>query len=661
MGRRAPKTLEEENAELRRRLQEAEQTLEAIRTGKVESLVLEGPNGPRIFLFDGAAQSYRLLIEAINEGAATLSDDGTILYCNAAFARLLGEPLERVMGARLEDRVAERFRSSFDGLRRQVDSRVELSVVDASGREIPVLLSTNAFEDDGRRLVCLVATDLRTQRRNEAIVASERFARSVLEQVADALVVCGPDGRIIRASRSAEVLCGRNPFLSSFDEAFPLFLAGESAARGVAARALAGDVLRAVPGWLSRASGETVDLQVSAAPLLGEGGESHGCVVTMVDVSEERRAQAALREADRRKDEFLAMLSHELRNPLAPIRNSLHILERAAPGGEQARRAQGVIDRQVAHVTRLVEDLLDVARISRNKIHLQKQTIDVDEIVARTVEDYRSTFEKSGIALEVTLSERALPVEADPERLAQVVGNLLGNAAKFTGRGGRADLTVEEDAASGEVVIRVRDTGVGMTPETLGQLFSPFTQADRTLERSGGGLGLGLSLVKAIVELHGGTATASSPGPGEGSEFVIRLQLLGPLSTPIPIPGEPPRRVASRVLVIEDNVDAADTLRELLELNGHSVEVAYDGVAGLERVRAFRPEVVLCDIGLPGMSGYEVARAIRCDESLKGIRLVAMSGYAHPVEVARSVAAGFDFHLAKPATLEAIESALILR
>ena len=248
MGRRAPKTLEDENAELRRRLQEAEQALEAIRTGKVESLVLEGPNGPRIFLLDGAAQSYRLLIEAINEGAATLSDDGAILYCNAAFARLFDEPLERVMGARLEDRVAERFRSSFAGLRRQADGRLELFVVDASGREVPVLLSASAFEDDGRRLVCLVATDLRTQRRNEAIVASERFARSVLEQVADALVVCGPDGRVIRASRSAEVLCGHNPFPSFFDEAFPLFLAGETAAGSVAARALAGHVLHASRG-----------------------------------------------------------------------------------------------------------------------------------------------------------------------------------------------------------------------------------------------------------------------------------------------------------------------------------------------------------------------------------------------------------------------------
>ena len=659
MGARTLKALQDENGELRRRLEEAEQAIAAIRAGDIDSLVVEGAQGPRLFLLDGAAHSYRLLIEAINEGAITLGNDGTILYCNAAFARLLSQPLERLMGARFEDLVTERFRPLFDRLRREAGGRATLSVVGASKREIPVQLSASTFMDDERRLVCLVATDLREQLRTEAIVASERLARSVFEQVADALVVCDSDGRVIRASRAAETLCGRSPLLGYFDETFPLVFGDERAARGdVVARVLAGDTLNAVPAWLPRSGAERVDLQVSAVALPSERDEDRGCIVTMVDVSAERRAQAVLREADRRKDEFLAMLSHELRNPLAPIRNSLHILELAAPGTDQARRAQEVIDRQVTHLTRLVDDLLDVVRITRNKIHLQKQAVHVDEIVVRAVEDGRPMFEANGISLAVTRPPRLLAIEADPVRMAQVVGNLLSNAAKFTERGGRADVFIEEDAERGEAVIRVRDNGMGMPRELLGRIFLPFIQADSSLDRSRGGLGLGLALVKSIVELHGGTVTVSSPGPGQGSEFVIRLPLLGQASTPILMHKPPLRSTARRVLVIEDNVDAADSLRDLLELSSHSVEVAYDGATGVERARAFRPEIVLCDIGLPGMSGYEVARAIRADECLQGARLVAMSGYALAEDVARSMAAGFDVHLAKPASLEAIEQVL---
>ncbi len=370
-------------------------------------------------------------------------------------------------------------------------------------------------------------------------------------------------------------------------------------------------------------------------------------------------ANAALVDVDRRKNEFLAMLSHELRNPLAPISNSLYVLERAAPGGDQAKRSQEVIGRQVGHLTHLVDDLLDVTRVSRNKIHLQRQRMDLCGVVRRSVEDQRSLFERGGIDLEADIPAEPLFVDADETRVAQVVGNLLQNAAKFTRRGGLTRVCVVADRAGGHAVVRVTDTGVGMAPETLAGLFHPFMQADKTLDRSMGGLGLGLALVKGLVELHGGEVSAHSAGLGQGAEFVVKLPLDGtaePHARPADVAG--PRRVR-RVLVIEDSVDAADSLRDALALGGHEVAVAYNGPDAIARARELRPEVVLCDIGLPGMDGYQVARAFRADAVLSGTHLVALSGYALPGDLQRAREGGFDDHLAKPPDLRALEEMLV--
>jgi len=362
-----------------------------------------------------------------------------------------------------------------------------------------------------------------------------------------------------------------------------------------------------------------------------------------------------MREAARRKDEFLAVLSHELRNPLAPVRNSLHVLSRVAPGGDAGRRALAVIDRQTAHLARLVDDLLDVTRIARGKIRLRTEPADLRGIVQRTVEDHRSVFASAGVDLEVHLPEDALPVCADSTRLSQVVGILLSNAAKFTPRGGRASVTAERDGRGG-VRVRVADTGAGLAPETMRRLFEPFVQADSTLDRSAGGLGLGLSIAKKLLELHGGSIVASSAGPGAGAEFVFTLPLGAEAVAGQAAPE--PRPAKRRVLVIEDGDDAAESLRDALELGGHVVEVAADGPAGLEAARVFRPEVVLCDIGLPGMDGYEVARALRADPATRNVRLVALTGYAAPDDEARAREAGFDVHVAKPPSIGAIEELL---
>jgi PAS domain S-box-containing protein len=371
-----------------------------------------------------------------------------------------------------------------------------------------------------------------------------------------------------------------------------------------------------------------------------------------------REANERLREADRAKNEFLAVLSHELRNPLAPIKNSLYILGRAAAGGEQARRAQAIVARQVDQLSRLVDDLLDVTRIARNKLALQRSRLELGQLVRRTLEDYRPIFEKAGVYLELEMDPSPVHVHADSQRMAQVVGNLLNNAAKFTPRGGRVIVRVTAEPAAARAVVTVADTGLGLTPELKAFVFEPFMQAAEGLEHREGGLGLGLALVKGVVELHGGDVSASSAGPGQGSRFVVRL----PLDLGEPAPAKPRAAPSAdrprRVLVIEDNVDAADSLRDVLQLQGHEVAVAYDGPSGIATAREFHPEVVLCDIGLPGMDGYEVARTFRADEALRGAQLVALSGYALADDLQRASEAGFEQHLTKPANFEKLAAVL---
>jgi two-component system CheB/CheR fusion protein len=316
-----------------------------------------------------------------------------------------------------------------------------------------------------------------------------------------------------------------------------------------------------------------------------------------------------------------------------------------------------VIDRQAAQLAHLVDDLLDVTRITRNKIQLQRQTLDLNELVRHTVEDHHTLFDRADVRVEFHPALRPMFVSADRNRLVQVMGNLLQNAAKFTGRGGEARITISADATERRAAIQVADTGVGMTPELVARLFQPFSQADSTLDRSKGGLGLGLALAKGLLELHGGDITARSAGLGQGTEFVVRLPLAMDDAV-APQAGARASKGRRRVLIIEDNVDAADSLRDVLAFGEHEVEVAYNGPQGIAKAKEFRPDVVFCDIGLPGMDGFAVARAFRADDALRGVFLVALSGYALPEDVARAQAAGFDRHLAKPPSLEKLEKIL---
>jgi CheY-like chemotaxis protein len=378
-----------------------------------------------------------------------------------------------------------------------------------------------------------------------------------------------------------------------------------------------------------------------------------------LDITDTKRAQEklgeaneALREADRHKDDFIGMLSHELRNPLAPIRNSTYLLKHAAPGSEQAQRAQAVIQRQTEHLTRLVDDLLDVTRIARGKIELRRSRVDLRELVSRVAEDFRWMMRDRGVRFDVAVPHQTLWADADGTRVTQVIGNLLQNAAKFTRGGDTVTLSMEVRRGSAE--IRVRDSGAGIDVELLPRVFEAFVQGKRTLARTEGGLGLGLALVKGITELHGGSVHAESAGTGTGAEFTVRLPLVAALeSNAQQEPSAPRQSGGRRVLVVDDNTDNAESLADVVRMLGHSVEVAFDGPSAVDAAKTKRPDVVLCDIGLPGMDGYEVAKALRA-AAMDSMQIVALTGYAQPEDVRKAVESGFDAHLAKPCDPEDI-------
>jgi PAS domain S-box-containing protein len=668
MARPSQSKLRGEIEELRLRLEEAEQALEAIRTGQVESLVVEGPDGPRIFSLEGATQSYRFLVESMNEGAVTLREDGTVLYCNARFAEMLGEPLQKVMGSSLREHVPERSRDAFDALlerARESAVREEVPLRAFNGDEIPAYLSVSSIVDDGRRVLCVVATDLREQKRTEEIAAAEKAARESEGRLRLALQAGGGGTWDFDLANNGawwspemyEMFGVQLGTGMQLDNTLPL-IHEEDRQR----------VLQAVKESIEHRKDYRCDFRIRH-PIRGERWlssqarlvcDESGKPVRMhgitFDITGRKRAEEALREADRRKDEFLGMLSHELRNPLAPIRNSTYILRHARPGSEQAQRAQNVIERQTQHLTRLVDDLLDVTRIARGKIELRRERVDLRDVVRRTAEDHRSVIESRGVTFRVDVPGANVWVDIDQTRLAQAIGNLLQNAAKFTRQGDSVMLSVEFDGTTAD--IRVEDSGSGIDAELLPRLFTAFVQGERTLARTQGGLGLGLAHVKGIVELHGGTVSAESAGTGHGSQFTIRLPVAGrAVAAQRSLASEPRSFTGRRVLVVDDNVDAAESLAETLKLAGHEVEVAFDGPTAIDKARLNPPDVVLCDIGLPGMSGYEVARRLRASGA-NGMQLIAVTGYAQPEDVKNAVDAGFDGHVAKPCDPEEIERLL---
>lgn len=550
-GRRLPSE-EAESSVLRAQLEEAKGVLDAIRHGEIDALLVTGPDGSRVFTLEGAEHPYRIMVESMSEGAATLVADGALAYANARLAALLEVRLERLVGQRFEDFIAppERERFAAACVAARSGQHVEpFELRTAGGNSLPALVALSPLGHSPRSAdpipaLCLIATDLTESQRNTAL---------------------------------------------------------------------------------------------------------------SLEISKREAAEAELRLAVRQKDAFLAMLAHELRNPLSPIRHASELLTGLVGGDSNARRLLAMITRQTDQLTRLVDDLLDVARIAQNRIVLRNEPQEIGALIDQAVETVQTIISEKGHELRLDKPASSLYVQGDRARLIQSLSNVLHNAAKYTAAGGVIALAVT--AAGEHLDIEVRDSGIGISEHLLPRVFDLFVQSDRTLDRAEGGLGIGLSIVKGLIEMHGGTVKAASAGVDHGATFTIRL----PRSSP-PDTSNRSQRAGSairrRVLIVDDNVDAADSLAMLLRLEGHDTETAYSATGALEAVERLRPEIVLLDVGLPQTDGYEIARYLRANNTVPGIRLIALTGYGRDEDREQARAAGFDDHLLKPADMDALRRLL---
>jgi PAS domain S-box-containing protein len=528
----------------------------------------------------------------------------------------------------------------------------EISIERPDGRRMNALAFANPLYDDQGHVTGAVnvLVDVTAQRQRK-VDARESFEalRLVIDASPVPTIVIDPDPPIVRFwSSAAEKLFGWTA-----DEAVgkPVpIVPDDKRAECAGHHALVGRG-EALPGAeTSRMTknGRRIDVTLSASPLRDAEGAVSGLLLVFHDATERRRAEHALKEADRAKNEFLATLAHELRNPLSPIRNATEILRLRGDASPELQWALDVIDRQMQHMTRLVDDLLDISRITMNRLQLRKDRVEIGEILQDAVDSCKAHFEEFEHRLSVTV-EPSIVVDADRERLAQVVANLLHNAAKYTERGGSVQLSASHE---GDVaVIAVRDTGIGIPENQLTSIFDMFTQLNPAIEGAAhGGLGIGLTLAKRLIELHGGTVKARSGGAGRGSEFTIRMPL-----APEPRKDDLARasrravpRTALRVLVVDDKEDSAKSLGMLLEMTGNQVRIAHDGVAAVREAAAFRPHAVVLDIGMPRMNGYDAARAIRREAWGRDVYLIALTGWGQEIDRLRSREAGFDQHLVKP-------------
>jgi PAS domain S-box-containing protein len=414
----------------------------------------------------------------------------------------------------------------------------------------------------------------------------------------------------------------------------------------------------AVECRLRNRQGEWVWFAIGGLAQRDGKGRAFRMAGSLVDVTERKRAEMVLQEANRAKDEFLATLAHELRNPLAPLRTGVEILKRSGTGDAATQRTLDTMQRQLTHMVRLIDDLLDISRITSGKIRLNMERISLVQAVETALELSRPGMQAARHALAVALPEHDIQLQGDMTRIAQAVGNLLNNAAKYTPPGGHVGLRVWQEGE--EAFVEVKDDGIGVPPEMLESIFSLFTQVGRSVEQAHGGLGIGLYLVRRLVALHGGSVVARSAGPGQGSTFTVRLPCLpqAPAATSAPAGAPAAAPAPMKVLVVDDNVDAAETLASLLELLGLQTRCVHDGPGVRDAALEFVPDLVLLDIGLPGMSGYEVARQLRAHPLLARTTLVALTGWGAESDRQRARDAGFDHHLTKPVALPELEKLL---
>jgi PAS domain S-box-containing protein len=594
-----------------------------------------------------------------------------VLYVSPAYEAVWGRSCQSLYndwGSFLEavhpdDR--QRVRAAVESLACGRSMAEEYRVIRPDGTERWVWDRGFPIRDDTDQVVRVagIAEDITDRKHGDAALrqSEQRFAR-FMQHLPGLAWIKGSQGRYVYANDAAARAFGL-PIAMLYGRSDQEVFSPETAAafREHDRRALETGTGIQVIETLQHEDGTVHHSLVSKFAIPSPDGDEVLVGGMAIDVTDRLEMEAALKDADRRKDEFLAMLAHELRNPLAPIAAALQLMK--GQGSRQMEEERAMAEQQVQYMARLIDDLMDVSRISRGKVALQKEVVDLGAIVARSVGAAQPLLAERRHELIVSLPEKPLLLEGDPTRLEQVLANLLSNAAKYTDPAGCIRVTADRE--NGWAMVRVADTGIGIEPSVLPEVFGLFVQVQRRLDRSRGGLGIGLSLVKSLVEMHGGSVEAHSGGPGQGSEFVVRLPALDvepDRGVWLP-PGDgarPPSGIpAQRVLVVDDNVDAADSLGRLLSrFWSQDVRVVYDGPAAVEVARSFRPEVVFLDLGLPGMDGCEVARRLRCEPGLAGALLVALTGWGQESDREMSRAAGFDQHLVKPVEVKMLREVL---
>ena len=667
--------LRAENAALRHKLEEAEDTLRAIRQGEVDSIVVETEQGPRLFTLQGLdAESNHFrgeLLAQVGDCVIAVDAEQHVIYVNAAAERQYRVPASDALGRQLGEIYSQQWPRTeaeaemWAALRERGEWRGETIHRSHDGRDIAVETSVTALRDAIGRPAGYVGVYRDITERKQALELlrkSEERYRRVVETAHEGIWAIDAQGRITFVNQRMADLLGYAP-AELMGRVHTDFMWEEDRPKGDVDLELRRLGLPQV--WdqrYRRQDDSELWTAASGSALFDPDGKFIGALGMFADITARKQAEAALREADRRKDEFLATLAHELRNPLAPIRTAIHLLRKEQDRSPRIDSLAAMMERQVGHMVRLVDDLLDVSRVTSGKLLLQKDRVPVSSVVTNAVEAVRPLIKERGHTLSVTMPPAPIVLDLDLVRITQVISNLLNNAVKFTNPNGRIGVTVVRQPK--EVVIVVSDTGVGLAPEDLPRIFDLFAQVDQSRGHSQGGLGIGLALSKRLVEMHGGTLDATSAGVGLGSEFLVRLPLISE-APPTPATVAPSKAenhlappTSRRILVVDDNHDGADTLSMLLRAEGHDIQAAYDGKAAVEVAEAFRPEVVLLDIGLPMMDGYDVCRHLRAQTWATGLVVIALTGWGSAQDRQRAQDAGIDHHLVKPVDPSAIRQVL---
>ncbi len=626
------------------------------------------------------------IVESSEDAIISKTLDGVIRSWNAGAERLFGYSHQEAVGQPITLIIPPERQDEERGIlerlcRGERVEHFETVRVSKDGRRLDISLTVSPVCDDIGHVIgaSKIARDITERKRAENALreSEERYRRAATEaaQAAEANAkfraffeqgtnfagVLALDGTVIEANRLCLDACkfARDEVIGkSFWNCgwWNRSAALMEMVRAASLQAAGGRLFRTETNYFVANGAERV-VDLILAPVTDEAGRVLFVAATGTDVTDRRRMEDALREQDRRKDEFLALLAHELRNPLAPLRNGLQVMRLAEGDASAVARARGMMERQLGHMVRLIDDLLDISRINLNKIELRRSRVLLADVVSSAVETSRPMIEAAGHELTVLLPSEPACLDADLTRLAQVFGNLLSNSAKYTQRGGHIWLAAERRGE--DVLVSVRDNGLGIPAESLRSIFDMFSQVDRSIERSTGGLGIGLALVKGLVEMHGGTVTAESAGAGRGSTFTVRLPTLESRSEPGTSEGgtaaNGPRR---RILVVDDNRDSATSLASVLEFLGNEVRTAHDGGEAVVAAEEFRAEVILMDVGMPRLNGYEATRRIREQPWGRGVIIIALTGWGQEGDRVQSREAGCDGHLVKPVDIHDLEKLL---